>query len=59
MGTEFNLAEEMMKLLLKQARLPHKYVNPHFLTEVMSALDDYYDLENDEVYEWINNMWST
>ena len=33
------------------------YINPHFLMEIDSALDTYFNLDNDEVSEWIENMF--
>lgn len=52
------LAKKIMDLLIEQSKKPQEYINPNFLDEVTTILEDYYQLENDEVNEWIKNMWS-
>ena len=53
-----NLPKEIMGLLRKKAELPHDYVNPNFLQLVVELLEEYYDIEDDIVDDWISNMWS-
>jgi len=54
-----NLAKEIMKLLIKKQKEPYDYVNPYFLEDISKLLEEYYQIENDDVEEWINNMWLT
>lgn len=52
------LHEEILQLLKDQARYrPNEYINPNFLMEVSEALFDFYGIEDDEVDDWVQDMW--
>lgn len=58
--TKKPLHEEIMALMLERAKVGNninEYINPNFLCEIVNSLYVYYELENDEVDEWISNMW--
>lgn len=52
------LQNDIMEVLKKYAKAEHQYINPNFLVEITNALSDYYDVEDDEVDEWVMNMFS-
>lgn len=52
-----HIANQIMKILKDKSQQEHDYINPHFLVQLQSALYDYYELEDDEVDDWIQDMW--
>jgi len=52
-----NIAEEILELLRKKAESDWEYINPHFLTEITSAIHGCYNLEDEVVDKWIEEMW--
>ncbi len=52
-----NIGEEILELLRKKAEADWEYVNPHFLTEITSSIYGYYDLEDEVVDKWVEEMW--
>ena len=52
------LQEEILDLLKTRAKeRPDEYINPNFLAVVGCALYDYYGLEDDDVSDWMRDMW--
>jgi|AntRauTorckE6833_2_1112554.scaffolds.fasta_scaffold00086_28 hypothetical protein len=37
---------------------PDEYVNPHFLLGMHDLLEEHYDIDNDEIYEYVQSMVS-
>lgn len=52
-----SLEEDLMRILLKYARAEWDYISPNFLLAITENLETYFNLENEEVYEWIADMW--
>jgi hypothetical protein len=52
------LQQEIMELLKKRANMPYEYINPNFLQHLIELLSAYYGIEDDEVDEWADSMWS-
>lgn len=52
-----DLPQEIMKLLRQKAEMPHDYINPFFLSDIITALENYYDLEDDVVRKWVDDMF--
>ena len=54
------LPQDIMNLLAKYAKEEDgfQYINPYFLSEIKAALYNYYKLEDDEVGEWVMDMYS-
>ena len=52
------LENEILELLKKRANMPHEYINPNFLSAITELLHNYYNLEDEKVDQWIQNMWS-
>lgn len=51
------LHEEILELLRKRMEGEHKCINPHFMQKLTAALYDYYEVEDDEVDQWILDMF--
>lgn len=51
------LHEEILELLRKRMSGEHEYINPHFMQKITSAIYDYYEVEDDEVDQWILDMF--
>jgi len=53
-----SVKDKIMQILKDEAArdLP-EYTNPHFLNLITSALDEYYQLEDDAVDEYISDMY--
>jgi len=47
-----------MELLKKRKDMPYEYINPHFLASIAGALRDYGKIEDDEVWDWVQGMYS-
>ena len=58
MGQQKELAVEIMELLKKRKDMPYEYINPHFLASIAGALRDYGKIEDDEVWDWVQGMYS-
>lgn len=52
-----NLARDILDILKKYAKEDHLYANPHFLINIIEALYDYYEIEDDNVDEWAQDMF--
>lgn len=53
-----NLGQEILTLLREKADEDFEYYNPHFLSEIVDLIDQYYDLEDKVVNKWIYDMFS-
>jgi len=53
------LGDKIMDLLIEASKEESgfEYINPHFLTTINMALYDYCGLENDDVDEFIRDMF--
>ena len=51
------IAEELLAFLKKHSDAEWEYHNPHFLREITDTIESYYQLEDDRVNEWIQEMW--
>lgn len=51
------LSQRILNELKHQASAPHEYVNPHFLRKITSALEKYYNIEDQNVDSWIKDMF--
>lgn len=58
MDKNMNVPVEIMKLLIKETINKSGYINPHFLSELSRILYEYYNLEDEQVDKYIENMWS-
>jgi len=47
----------LLEELRKQADAEWEYINPHFLAEIATAIDNYYNVEDVVVDKWIDGMW--
>jgi len=52
------LPQQIMELLRERSNRNNEYINPHFLSEIAGLLESYYHLEDDDVHDWISNIWS-
>jgi hypothetical protein len=53
-----NLGTEILSLLRSKAEKDFEYYNPHFLSEIVTLIEQYYGVEDEVVDKWIENMWS-
>lgn len=53
-----SLEIEIMELLRKHSKDDTEYINPNFLSELANLLSEYYNLEDEQVYKYIEKMWS-
>lgn len=51
------LHEEILELLKKRSKGKHEYINPHFMSNITNTIYDYYGVEDDEVDQWILDMF--
>ena len=51
------IQDDIIAVLLKYAEGEEVYINPNFLIEIEQALDSYYNLDNDKVHNWIQDMF--
>jgi hypothetical protein len=54
-----NLGVEILALLRSKADAPWEYYNPHFLLAITEKIEAYYEVEDDVVDEWVQEMFST
>jgi hypothetical protein len=54
-----NMGEKILELLKKQSKEDWEYFNPNFLTEITQVIEDYYDLRDEDVDEWIDEMYGS
>ena len=52
------IEQDLMDVLKKYSKKEFTYINPNFLQGIEALLWDYFELEDDEVDEWITGMWS-
>lgn len=58
MSEQKNLAKDLLEVLRWHAdNQEDVYVNPHFLNEINGLIDAYYNIEDDVVDKYINNMF--
>lgn len=55
--TPKNIGDELLDVLRSKVNDNH-YYNPHFLSEIVTHIYDYYDVEDEQVDKWIEKMWS-
>lgn len=53
-----NFGEKLHKFLEEQALDP-SYINPHALIEVYNIMEEYYNIEDEKILNYINTMWET
>lgn len=56
--TENSIGEEILGMLRDKARSEYQYYNPRFLSDLTELINRYYDVEDDEVDEWVSDMFS-
>ena len=55
---EETLGDKILRVLFEYSKEhPDTYVNPNFLSEVTSALEECCGIENAEVDKWVRDMW--
>ena len=54
-----DLPREILELLKKKAAMSFNYTNPNFLEALKDLLYTYYDLEDENVNNWIREMWES
>jgi hypothetical protein len=53
-----DFVSRLVNLLHEQATdRPNEYVNPHFLLEIRNLLENYYDIDDEIIGDYIANMW--
>lgn len=58
MKNEKRLSDKLMDLLKEYSKAEYEYINPYFLSDISRLLREYYKLEDDEVDDWIQGMFS-
>lgn len=63
MSDNKTLAKDIVTLMKDYAKKSNtkggfQYINPNFLSGLSNLLYEYYQIEDDEIDEWITNMWS-
>jgi len=56
--TKNNIGEEILGMLRDKARSEYQYYNPSFLSDLTELINRYYDVEDDDVDEWVCDMFS-
>jgi hypothetical protein len=51
------LHDEILALLKKRMKMKYEYINPNFLTAITMALSDYYECEDNDIDDWIQDMY--
>ncbi len=54
------LHEEILELFRKRMvseATSFEYINPHFMQEIVTSIYDYYEVDDDEVDQWILDMF--
>ena len=52
-----SMGQEIIDLLKEKSQQEYEYINPHFLQAITSSIYDYYNIEDDEVDEWVIGMF--
>jgi len=52
------LHDEILELMKQKSTEEYEYINPNFLSGITTLIYDYYQLEDDEVNNWVDGMWS-
>ena len=52
-----SLPEQIMKCLKDASEAEYEYINPNFLVAISEALQTYCDLYDDDVQDWIVDMY--
>ena len=58
MASVNNIPEDIMAVLKEYAKRDDQYINPNFLSDVATLLEQYYQLEDDDVDKWIQDTYS-
>jgi hypothetical protein len=53
-----NIGDEILALLRSKADAPWEYYNPYFLLAITEQIESYYQVEDEVVDEWIQEMFS-
>jgi hypothetical protein len=56
-GGVMPLHNEILALLKKRMNMKYEYINPNFLTAITMALSDYYECEDNDIDDWIQDMY--
>jgi hypothetical protein len=51
------LQEEIMDCLKRKSKEDHGYINPNFLIGITGLLEDYFQLEDDDVDRWVQDCY--
>lgn len=51
------LHEQILDLLRQKSKAEFEYINPHFLLAITEAIESYYGSEDDDVDQWIQDMF--
>lgn len=54
-----DLHEEILEIMKSRMSEEHKYINPHFMQKITNAIYDYYEIEDDELDQWILDMFGS
>jgi hypothetical protein len=54
-----NLGVEILALLRSKADAAWEYYNPHFLLAITEQIEAYYEVEDDVVDQWVQEMFSS
>lgn len=52
-----SLAEDIISIMKEYAERDDEYINPHFLSGVTQHIYDYYQIEDDIVDSWVQDMF--
>jgi hypothetical protein len=53
-----SIEKEIMEILIKHSKKEFDYPNATFLADINELLWDYFGIQDDDVDEWIDSMWS-
>ena len=51
------LQEKIMNVIKEHSKTDTNYVNPYFVEEILEALSGFYELEDDDVEAWLQDMF--
>lgn len=54
---ENHIAHQIFEILKRKSEDEFDYINPNFLVAINDALDEYYEIGDPEVDEWIQDMF--
>lgn len=53
-----NIGAEILALLRSKAEAKHEYFNPYFLLAITEQIESYYEVEDEVVDKWVQDMFS-